>query len=152
VVCPENATRSYAGEVHRIMSHLAGWKATCCRAIVAIAVLGFLSGCNAAREPGVVPPDLIGVWKTDDPRYIDRYFELTADTITVGTGENGKDPYAIHSVAKHLDMRGISYLVTYVNPVESVTDTLSFDYEPRDGGMIRLKSQRSIVWKRAPGP
>ena len=122
------------------------------RSIIAIAVLASLWSCKAAEEPVVVPRELIGVWKTDDPRYVDRYFELTVDTITLAMGEDGKKSYPVQKLEKRSDTPGISYALTYRNPIEDVVDTLSFDYEPTEGGAIRFKNQRDLVWRKASKP
>ena len=122
------------------------------QAVIAIAILASLSSCKAAHEPVVVPSELIGVWKTDDPEYSDRYFELTRDRITLAKGKADKDSYPIEKLEKRPDSRGALYLLTYKNPVEDVVDTLSFEYEPRDGGAIRFKNQRNMAWKRDPRP
>jgi hypothetical protein len=121
------------------------------RSIIAVAILASLWSCKAAQEPVVVPRELIGVWKTDNPRYLDRYFELTIDTITLAMGKDGKESYPVQKLEKHSDTQGISYALTYRNPVEDVADTLSFDYEPTAGGAIRFKNQQNLVWKKAPG-
>lgn len=99
-----------------------------------------------------MPPELIGVWKTDDPRYVDRSFELKADTITLSMGGGGNDPYPIQKLEKRQDPPGTSYLLTYRNSVAGIQDTLSFDYEMGAGGAIRFKNQRNIVWKKEPKP
>jgi hypothetical protein len=124
------------------------WRGT----VIAIAILASLPSCKPAHEPVGMSPALIGVWETDDPRYVDRYFELTGDTITLARGEAGKDSYPIERLEKQTNRRGASYVLTYRNPVERVGDTLSFEYEPREGGAIRFKNQRRIVWKKAPRP
>ncbi|HYL80022.1 MAG TPA: hypothetical protein VEU07_04365, partial [Candidatus Acidoferrum sp.] len=114
--------------------------------------LASVSGCGASQEPVVMPPELVGVWKTIDARYVDRGFELTSDTIILATGEEGKHAYPIQQLEKRVDMRDASYVVTYGNSLEGVADRLSFSYEAREGGVIRFKSQRGIVWKRNLGP
>ncbi|HSB73214.1 MAG TPA: hypothetical protein VLT62_28140 [Candidatus Methylomirabilis sp.] len=128
------------------------WRGTWRQVVIAIALLASLSSCKAAQEPVVLPPELIGVWKTDDPRYVDRSFELKADTITLSMGGGGNDPYPIQKLEKRQDPPGTSYLLTYRNSVAGIQDTLSFDYEMGAGGAIRFKNQRNIVWKKEPKP
>ena len=156
---PERGERCRIALAHatRAGSRQKGWDQTmlhgiCRRALIAIAVLASLSSCKAAQEPVVVPPDLIGVWKTDDPRYVDRHFELKADTIILSMGAAGTDSHPIQKFEKRQDPRGTSYFLTYKNLGEGVEDTLSFDYEMGAGGAIRFKNQRNIVWKKEPKP
>jgi hypothetical protein len=117
-------------------------------ALITLAILTSLLGCRAAQEPVVVPPEVIGVWKTVDPRYEDRYFELTAGTVTLAMGEDSKESYPIQTFEKSQEMGATLYSLTYRNLVEGITDTLSFYYEPREGGVIRFKNQRNIEWKK----
>lgn len=137
-----------ADKMCRARSRRVGWCVTCLRAGIAVALVGTLLGCKAVREPVSVPAELIGIWTTDDPRYLDRCFELTVDTITLGTGEGRQPSYPVQALQKSLDKGITSYRLTYTDPVEGVTDTLSFEYEPKDGGAIRLKHQHHAVWQK----
>jgi hypothetical protein len=132
----------------RALPQLSWWPLTFRQALTAIAIVLSLLGCRAAQEPVVVPPELIGVWKTADPRYEDRYFELTIDTITLAMGEDTKESYPIQKLEKSQEMRTALYSLTYRNLVEGVTDTLLFSYDQRGGGVIRFKDQRNLEWTK----
>jgi hypothetical protein len=124
------------------------------RIFITVAVLALLPGCRS-REEVVIPPELVGTWKTGDARYADRFFELTAHTLTLtlGRGEDGSETYAIRSIKKSQDDRGTLYAVSYMNYAEKVEDVLAFYYDPRGGGTIRFKNQPGIVWvKEKPEP
>ena len=124
------------------------WHMTSRRTFIAIAMLVSLLGCRARPEPVVIPPEMQGVWKTADPRYADRFFGLSVNAITLGLGEGGDVSYPIVKFGKSLGLQGTVYSLTYENPAERVTDTLRFTYEPREGGVIRLKNQPKIEWTK----
>ena len=101
------------------------------RSVLTIAIVTVLFGCRPAPEPVAVPPELHGVWTTAHPRYENRFFELTVNTITLGIGEGGPQPYPIERFEKRQEMREIIYSLTYRIPSEGVANALSFYYEPR---------------------
>jgi hypothetical protein len=50
--------------------------------LIACVILTALVGCRSERT-ATVPDDLIGVWKTTEPRYADRPFEFTRNTVSI---------------------------------------------------------------------
>jgi len=117
-------------------------------ALIPIAILTALLGCRASKEPVVVPSELRGIWKTADPRYEGRSFELRADTLILALGEEGKQSYPIEKLEKNQDLRATLYVLTYRNLIEGFSDSLVFYFEPREGGLIRFKNQMGIEWKK----
>ena len=117
--------------------------------LMALAVASLLGACQA--QSVALPEGALGHWTTDARRYEDRFFELDAGHLTFGTGggssyrnpilrvevteEDGRPLYRID----HLDAEGQSY-------------TFSFYYEPANGGVITLKNQTEIHWKKERGP
>lgn len=94
-----------------------------------------------------MPGDLLGVWRTTDPAYADRFLEVTKttvrfgnDTEEVGTlgveevrqleSESGKRLYQI----KYLSAEGYEYLLQVEHSAASAT--------------LRLANQSQMVWKR----
>jgi hypothetical protein len=105
-------------------------------------------GVQGVPEPIAIPATLIGVWKTEDPRYEGRHFELTVDTVRLAMGQNGQTAFPIRKFEKNEEPRATVYSVAYLNLTDGVTDTLSFSYEPANGGVIRFRNQRNIRWQR----
>lgn len=120
------------------------------RSVLTIAIVAVFFGCRPAPEPVAVPAELHGVWKTAHPRYENRFFELTVDTIRLGIGEESPQSYPIERFEKLQEMREIVYSLTYRIPSEGAADVLSFYYEPLGGGTIWFKNQRNIEWRREP--
>ena len=119
---------------------------------IAAAILILFPGCRS-REEVVIPPELVGIWKTEDPRYENRYFEFTPGTLTLGRGEERTEIHPIRSIKKSQDVHGTLYAVGYMNYAENFEDILLFYYDPGEGGTIRFKNLPEIVWakeKRAP--
>src|SRR5574338_763150 len=53
---------------------------------------------TCARE--AVPPELIGQWKTADPRYADRSLAIGTERITFGAGAEGFQVYRVRGVER----------------------------------------------------
>jgi hypothetical protein len=72
------------------------------RALLIFTLLAAIVGCQPATEK-TIPDDLLGVWKTSEPKYTDRFFELKKDAIIIATGENNTDTYSVASVEQAHD-------------------------------------------------
>ena len=111
----------------------------------AFAILLVFCACRHSKNT-TVPVDLIGVWKTPEPTYADRHFEITKDTLSFGTGEGRIDSHPILSIeevpqvpqgAEHF------YIISYAdNGQKSV---FSFHL---NNGVIRIKNQKALQWTK----
>lgn len=147
---PALRRRGGDGGTCRGRANPARWLEMLLRSLLTIAIAAVVVGCRPAPEPVAVPAELRGVWKTAHPRYEDRFFELTVNTITLGIGEDSPQAYPIEKFEKRQEMREIIYSLTYLVPSEGVANTLSFYYEPRGGGTIWFKNQRHVEWRKGP--
>lgn len=95
-----------------------------------------------------MPGEFLGVWKTVDPRYLDRFFEITPTSIVFGVGEGGVEAYPIVAVEEVRERDAVLHAISYRNQ-DGQDSRLSFYYDPRDAGVIRFKHQRSIQWTKA---
>ena len=116
------------------------------RAFLVIALLAAMVGCESGKEK-TVPDDLLGVWKTSEPRYADRFFELRKDAIIFGTGGDNADTYPVDSVEKTHDEEGLLYHIYYLN-LEGEQYTFSIYHDTTNHGVIRLKNQKHFAWKK----
>ena len=116
--------------------------------VLAFSVLAVLAGCGPERTK-TVPDELVGVWRTTDPKYADRFLELTKTTISFGTG--GQDSYTrtVVAVEKRRGNGDTLYTVVYVDPQGEYK--FSLYYEAVGGGLIRYKNQKGIAWTRQRG-
>lgn len=110
--------------------------------LVAVAIFMFLPKKN--KE---LPENLMGRWTTSEPKYIDRYFELTKTTFTYGLGENKENVYIISSIEKSMEGNKTLYTISYKDPAGLVL-TRSFYFESVDGGVIKFKNQKKIEWTK----
>ena len=116
------------------------------RAWVALALLTTIFGCQAPTEK-TVPDVLLGVWKTSEPKYADRFLELKKDAIIFGTGGDTFDHYPVEGVEQTSDEGGLLYHIYYLNR-EGQRYTFSIYYDSKDHGVIRFKNQKTFTWTR----
>jgi hypothetical protein len=116
------------------------------RTLLVLVLLAMIFGCQSGSEK-TVPDVLLGVWKTSEPKYADRFFELTKDTIIFGIGGDGADTYPIASVEETRDEEGLLYNIHYQNR-EGQQYTFSIYYDSNNHGVIRFKNQKHFTWTR----
>jgi len=109
-------------------------------------VLSFLAACSESTPPS----DLLGVWRTSDENFNDRYLEITPDTLIFGVGEGQKMVNAISSVSSERESQGIRYTFHYLDQ-EGEKWTLSLLYNSEDGGTIVIQN-RDGVWMKEVQP
>lgn len=112
----------------------------------AIILLILLIGYGCGSQP-TVPATLIGEWKTRSPDYAGRSLVITHDQIIFGVGEGEVDVKCIQRIDETREENHILYVIYYATPGEPEY-RLTFYYEYRDGGVIRLKNQYKIEWPK----
>ncbi len=98
-------------------------------------------------EPDPLPDALVGRWVTEEPKYADRFFELTKNVVVFGKGYEYLDIRRIRRVVESQTSGGALYSITYAND-KGKEYRFSFYYEPKDGGVIRFKNQMQIKWTK----
>ncbi|MFQ5801538.1 MAG: hypothetical protein ACE5JQ_01415 [Candidatus Methylomirabilales bacterium] len=116
------------------------------RALLVFTLLATIVGCQPATEK-TIPDDLLGVWKTSEPKYADRFFEIKKDALIFGTGGDNTDIYSVASVEQAHDDVGLLYNIHYLN-LEGQQYTFSIYYAPTNDGVIRFKNQKHFTWTR----
>lgn len=116
------------------------------RTFLALVFLVTIFGCQSGSE-NAIPDVLLGVWKTSEPKYADRFFELKKDEIIFGIGGDEANTYRVASVEKTHDEEGLLYNIFYLNP-EGQQYTFSIYFDPRNQGVIRFKNQKQFIWMR----
>ncbi|MBW1728330.1 MAG: hypothetical protein JRI69_13850 [Deltaproteobacteria bacterium] len=99
------------------------------------------------KEDEVFPDPMIGRWTTSEPRYTDRFFELSQTTFTYGLGGDKKDLCVISSIEKSVQDNNTLYTINYHN-IDGMKYTRSFYYYPANGGVIKFKKQEGIKWTK----
>ena len=118
--------------------------------IIIAALLGAAAGASACG-PSVneipMPAALMGRWTTTSPDYADRFLELSASNIVLGTGGRTAERYRVTRILQAQDDEGILYTVEY-------TDSLRADYAmsfyfDAGRGLLRFENQLQMTWQKA---
>ncbi len=115
---------------------------------IAFAILILFFGAQCQKE-FTVPEELIGVWVTDDPRYVDHPFEIKKDTLIFeqGLGFFDFDVFPIGDLEKMDEDGNTLYIIHYLLPAGRKFE-FSFYYAPTEGGVIRFKNQPEMKWTK----
>ena len=105
-------------------------------------------GCQGGKMQSV-PDELQGVWKTSEPGYADRFFELRHNTFIFGLDNGELDSYTINYLKMKSDRDSKSTVYTfYYEDEEGEEYILSMFYYPKDNGVIKVQYQEDIIWTR----
>ena len=116
--------------------------------IIAFAFLILFFGTQCQKE-FTVPEELIGVWVTDDPKYVDHPFEIKKETLIFeqGQGYLDFDVFPIVDLEKTDADGDTLYIIHYLLPVGKKFE-FSFYYASAEGGVIRFKNQPDMKWTK----
>jgi len=119
------------------------------RTIVLLFVTSALMFGAQCQEWFTVPEELIGVWVTKDPNYVDRPFEIKKNTVIFeqGLGYLDFDVYPIAGVKKTESEGQTLYIIYYTIPSGKKFE-FSFFYSAANGGEIRFKNQPEMLWTK----
>ena len=115
---------------------------------LSLAVLISLFGCQSS-EPAGLPSELIGVWKTSAPKYKDCSIELTKDYIIFTNSHSAAhvDTNFVLNMKQVPERRHFLYTILYEN-IHEQKYKFSFYYYPTKDGVIRLKNQTDVEWRK----
>jgi hypothetical protein len=114
--------------------------------LVTFIVILLFSACRYEQQT-TAPDELVGVWKTTDPRSAGSFFEVTENEIIIGTVEGEKNSSAIKTVGRKVigSEGNILYTIHYGNSEEE-NIKLSILYNPANNGTIRFQNRNRVVW------
>lgn len=119
--------------------------------LIAAAALLVILGCDSAK-PHPVPPELLGTWRTQDPRYAGLYFKIDAANFSYSTVEGTVESYAIinyEQLASAEEGRVRTHVLHGSRDGQKLRISLS--YEPLGGGRFKFKNQDKTFWTRDHG-
>jgi hypothetical protein len=105
-------------------------------------------GCDWNRSR-FIPDDLVGVWRTDDPRYRDRTLELGKANAVIGVGADKPSIESVESVKIQPAGEDTNYSID-CRGGDGTRHLLTLRFSPNAGGEIRLSHPPNVVWKRRP--
>ena len=118
--------------------------------LATIVLVAFAIQSAPGEEPSVpLPSSVLGIWSTADPRYANRRFELTRESIAFKHGDR-PDDQSVHQIsAVRAKQMGDSTLirVTYLEAGGSYELSFKYSMVPEPG--IRFSHQEELAWRRA---
>ncbi len=113
-----------------------------------LAALLVIWGCDAAKPPAV-PPELLGTWRTTDPRYDGLFFKIDDASFSYSTVEGKVENYALvkYERGDAREQQTISTHVLHGNR-DGQKLTVSLLYESGEGGRFKFKNQNKTIWTR----
>jgi hypothetical protein len=101
--------------------------------------------------PRYIPQDLVGVWRTTDSVYGDRFIEFSPATISCGTGAATISQTGFMKLVETTSEDGKTlYMLHY--QVDGADAMLSFFYDGPDGEGLRLRNKKGILWTKQKDP
>lgn len=91
-----------------------------------------------------LPDEAVGLWTTEEPRYADRAFRLTANTFTVFTSATDSIVHPITGVTGSSDRLSTLVNVEYAD----FGETYVFSFYLSPDTLIRFKNQREMEWRK----
>jgi hypothetical protein len=105
------------------------------------------TACNR-ENPMILPSKLDGFWTTDDPRDQDRFLELNGTYLVVGVSRRGIPNVQFVDKFKTVYADQDTTYTIFSTDLQGMSYQISLQFNPANGGEIRLKNQLGTVWKR----
>jgi hypothetical protein len=122
-----------------------------CKKLLLFVPLVLVAGCNWGG-PQTLPAQVVGIWKTDDPRYYGRFLKLDSDQVIFGLG--GVAPNKIEHIEK-VKMAPTEKATEYTIKLKAddgTSDAIALRFTPENGGELGIKNQPKVVWTRKSFP
>jgi hypothetical protein len=118
------------------------------RCLFAVTALLVVAGCDSAK-PLAVPPELLGTWRTQDPKYAGLFFKIDHGSFSFSTVEGNVESYAIVTYEQLDDRKQTS---GYTHVLHGNRDgqklQVNLSYEPLGGGRLKFRNQNKTTWSR----
>ena len=123
--------------------------------ILVLLAVGTLCWLYWPAPPSYIPEHLRGVWKTDHPRYADRYLDISEAIFTIGQGDQRLEVLFVRQVERKTVGALEQYTLHYADAerARGALATFSFLTESTEDGLrLQLINQRDIAWFRETAP
>ena len=113
---------------------------------VYVAVLLLVTwSCRPGRDP--VPDQLIGTWRTSAATHAGSTMEITKDLVVFASDRGVDATCRIVRFTTFLERSQTVYQLSYQDQHKNEYQ-LYLLYDPNDGGIVKLKNQPHVEWKR----
>lgn len=117
--------------------------------------LSFLLQTCRSQPATSVPPELLGTWRTDHPKFAGLYFQITPGGFAFSTAEGTVESYSLtayrqEETTARRNNNGIKHMLRGTKAGQETELAILFD--PSGGGAIRFANRGPLVWTRANGP
>lgn len=118
--------------------------------VIAIAPV-LATGCSGCSEQGKkeIPAELIGVWKTSLASHADRFFEIKAEDLIIGTGGQTSTTYPLTRFVGTKSDTGTVYMIYYENE-KGEESSMYMLYSEEGGGTLMDLNRTDLIWKKEP--
>ena len=111
-------------------------------------LLGLLLGACSGQARESLPGDLLHVWRTADPPYADRHFELRSDWIIFGTGRGGFSMQPILGVESEPGPSGSRVYIVRFREEDGANSEMRITYRPGPPPSLLLGKHDEVwVWE-----
>jgi hypothetical protein len=94
-----------------------------------------------------IPEKLFGRWTTADPKYADRFFDLSKNSVVFGVGNGNIAVYTTDDIYGIIEDDRIIYTVIFVDD-EGVEYSQSLYFSKNDDNLLFFKNQNKIGWRK----
>lgn len=116
------------------------------KAVMALFIVAVMTGCQFGGTTEL-PAELMGSWKTSNPKYADRLLKFTDSEIHFGIGRGQFTTYTICKVkASDLGHQSTKYVIHYQNQ-DKDDFIFAFIYTSAHKGSIMVNHQEAI-WRK----
>jgi hypothetical protein len=112
--------------------------------VFALAIF-LISACERHANQSV-PAHLIGIWKTDDPKYRNLFLEITDRSVIFSTVEGGLETYWIAKTESSAQGKTSAHIIHGERSGENLKFHL---YYEATAGSLRFKNQLQMAWSKA---
>ena len=115
-----------------------------------ILILCGLTLCTACeQESAPTPNEILGVWRTDAPRHVDRTFEIRDDAIVFGTGKfSAPRLHVLLRVESKPDLAGWKVCTLFYREYDGTIAELDLEYQAQPSPKLRFPN-REEFWVRS---
>lgn len=116
-------------------------------AIICLGISCFFIFSN--KGPRQLPEDILGEWRSDDPRYQNCFMTISTHSFIIGGADGNIYSYALKSFTEEAMGNDKGRLYTLFSEDKGGLELEYRIYYDAEGGVLSYKNQRNVVWRKA---